>query len=276
MGKKHSLLVLALFVAGACSNAPAKPAALVQGLAQDSELVLWAWHGQHDLRFLAERGPGARPVSVAYLARRLVVRPEGVEAQLRSKALHVPGDAKLTAVVRIEIAPGLAGEALTKALPQLVEHLAIAAAESDVKTLQIDFDAPARLRPQYRELLRSARIRLPAGHHLEMTALASWCLGDPWIDADLADAVVPMLFEMGPESSAIRERLQRIAALPEPCAGDVGVSTTDVLPPLLAAKRLFVFSPGPWTAERLEKVENGLATGRWEHKGSEGSDPRAK
>tara|TARA_R110002096_G_scaffold77896_10_gene183471 strand:- start:42195 stop:42794 length:600 start_codon:yes stop_codon:yes gene_type:complete len=199
-----------------------------------------------------------------------------VEAQLRSKALHLAANAKLTAVVRIEIQPGLPSGALTKALPQLVEHLAIAAAESDVVTLQIDFDAPARLRPQYRELLQSIRLRLPDDHKLEMTALASWCLGDRWIDATLVDAVVPMLFEMGPESLAIRERLQRLAALPKPCAGNVGVSTTDLLPPLLAAKRLFVFAPGPWTKERLESVESGLATGRWQHEGSEGSDPRGK
>jgi hypothetical protein len=170
----------------------------------------------------------------------------------------------LTAVVRIEIEPSLSATSFVGVLPRLIEHLSIAATENDVATLQIDFDAPARLRPQYRQLLREARKQLPGGHRLEMTALASWCLDDPWIDDGLVDAAVPMLFEMGPESNAIRRRLQGIDALPVSlCQEQLGVSTTDVVPPLFGAKRVFVFAPGPWTFERLRRVEEGLASGVW-------------
>lgn len=264
MGAKNSILVsLVVLLLCSCTNTSGTKAAQT-GLRSDSELTLWAWHGAHDLRFLADRDADARSVSVAYLARRLVVRPQGVEAQLRSSALLVPAKMPLTAVVRIEIESSLSAASFLRVLPRLIEHLSIAAAENDVATLQIDFDAPARLRPQYRQLLREVRKQLPLGHRLEMTALASWCLDDRWIDDGLVDAVVPMLFEMGPESKAIRRRLQGIDALPAAlCKEQLGVSTTDVLPPLLGAKRVFVFAPGPWTFERLERVEKDLTSGVW-------------
>ncbi|MCP4448162.1 MAG: hypothetical protein GY811_22915 [Myxococcales bacterium] len=233
----------------------------------NSEIVLWAWHGAHDLRFLAKRSKADVPVSVAYLARRIAVGEEGLLVQLRSAPLHVPEGFPLTAVVRLEIASSLPADVLESALPELALHLSTAAAEEGVHILQIDFDAPARLRPQYRELLRDARTSLRGGQHLEMTALASWCLDDLWIDEGLVDGVVPMLFEMGPESAAIRSRLRKLARLPAPlCKDQVGVSTTDLMPPLLGARRVFVFAPGAWSARRLEMVEGALEAGHWTNK----------
>ncbi len=259
MGKRYALLVSLAFALAGCGGKSSRAAS---GLSRHTEIVLWAWHGAHDLRFLEARAAEARTVSVAYLARRIVVGERHVQPQLRSTPLRLADETRRTAVVRIEAATGLSERAFQDALPQLRDHLNVAAHEPLVTALQIDFDAPARLRPAYRELLREARALLSPGQRLEMTALASWCLDDQWVEEGLVDAVVPMLFEMGPTASRIRARLAsaRLAPL---CQGAVGVSATDVLPPLAGPSRVFIFAPGPWSEVRVDAVEKGLETGDW-------------
>lgn len=264
MGTKYALLVSVAAVLLAVTSCRARQESGSQGLAEGTELILWAWHGAHDLRFLGKRSTEQRRVSVAYLARRLVVGESGTEAQLRSSPLELAQQTQRTAVVRIELAQQLSMDALRRALPDLLAHLEIAAGEPSVSALQVDFDAPARLRPAYRELLREARSVLKVGQRLEMTALASWCMDDAWIDDGIVDAVVPMIFEMGPTGPAIRRRLHGMQAFPvTSCRGSLGVSTTDVIPPLGSARRVFVFAPGPWTEARVANVEHGIAVGMW-------------
>lgn len=264
MGTKYALLVSVAAVLLAVSSCGQRQGEPRQGVAEGTELVLWAWHGGHDLRFLAKRSSEQRTVSVAYLARRLVVGESGTEAQLRSSPLELAEDTQRTAVVRIELAPQLSMEALRRALPDLLAHLEMAAGEPSVSALQLDFDAPARLRPAYRALLREARSVLYTGQQLEMTALASWCMDDAWVEDGLVDAVVPMLFEMGPTGAAIRKRLHAMPEFPAArCRGNIGVSTTDVMPPLGRKNRVFIFAPGRWTKARLARVEQGLGLGMW-------------
>ncbi len=266
MGKRHALLV-SIALASACAQTSSNSSAAKS----NAEVVLWAWHGAHDLRFLSERSAQARPVSVAYLARRLVVTGQGVRPQIRSAPLKFGAGTRRTAVVRIELEGEVSAKSLRESLPTLIQHLNIAAKEEGAEALQIDFDAPSRLRPQYRELLRAIRKEIPAGMRLEMTALASWCLDDRWIGTGIVDAVVPMLFEMGRDSVALRKRLSASSVLAPECRANTGISTTDVLPPIGAPERIFVFSPGPWTQVRLDAVLEGLESKTWsfEHKAKE-------
>ena len=63
-----------------------------------------------------------------------------------------------------------------------------------------------------------------------MTALASWCAGDTWIEALPVDEAVPMLFEMGPDRFAIAGRVRHDAPFGEGrCAQAIGVSTREPL-----------------------------------------------
>ena len=94
--------------------------------------------------------------------------------------------------------------------------------------VQIDFDARLSERPFYSALLREVRRRVRPPLRVSMTALASWCADDPWIEPGVVDEIVPMLFQMGPDARRIVTRLQENRRWPvEACNAARGVSTDE-------------------------------------------------
>jgi hypothetical protein len=122
----------------------------------------------------------------------------------------------------------------------------------------VDFDAVASERPFYSGLLSRLRRALPARWSLSITALASWCLGDPWIGALPIDDAIPMLFRMGADARAIRARLGsgRDFALPV-CRASLGVSLDEPLA-LPAGRRIYVFSPTGWSPATIAEAARPL------------------
>jgi len=134
-----------------------------------------------------------------------------------------------------------------------------------VRALQIDFDATSGERAFYRALLEEVRRQLPARMPLSITALASWCIGDPWLDdlpAGTIDEAVPMLFRMGPDAGHVAGFLLsgrdfRAAA----CRRSAGVSNDEPLSLALvkelrhdsaerwSSRRVYIFGGGNWTKE---------------------------
>jgi hypothetical protein len=105
---------------------------------------------------------------------------------------------------------------------------------------------------------------------LSITALASWCIGDPWLEQlppGTIDEAVPMLFRMGPDTANVAEFLRsgddfRVPA----CQGSLGLSTDETLfsgqlkrtlfnvPSDWQNKRIYVFAPRAWTQPAAEAV----------------------
>jgi hypothetical protein len=232
-----ALLALALATSAARADPP--PA-----------LVLWAWERPEDLRF------APADVGVAYLRATVDLRPTGVRVAPRRQPLRTREGAYLVAVVRVEARPratGLNPAARARVVEQLVE----AARSPGVRAVQVDFDAGASQREDYRALLAEARRALPAGTWFSMTALASWCEGDAWIDAAAppVDEVVPMVFAMGRGGAAVLGALRsrgrfRSAA----CGASVGWSAGEPTVALRGVRRRYVFNPRAWTAAALRAV----------------------
>ena len=197
-------------------------------------LMLWAWERPEDLRFVDPRAAG-----VAFLARSVSWREGRIESKPRYQPLAVQPGTAMMAVVRLDSFGG--------PLPP-VEAIAAevlkAATLANVRALQIDFDARASEREWYGALLRTVRAGLAPATPLTITALASWCMGDPWIRAlPVADAV-PMLFRMGAgEPRAVREFSSAL------CRASLGVATDEAPYRAPHGRRLFVFHPRPWTPE---------------------------
>jgi hypothetical protein len=121
-----------------------------------------------------------------------------------------------------------------------------------VSAVQIDFDAKATERTSYRKLLFRVRELLPRSVALSMTALASWCAGDNWLSDLPVDEVVPMLFRLGVNSDQFASRLQSGEELfGQPCTFSAGVSTDEKIHPP-KRKRLYIFSPKPWTPSAVD------------------------
>jgi hypothetical protein len=207
-------------------------------------LVLWAWERPEDLRGLAP------DMGVAFLAQTLVVDSDRLQVVPRRQPLRVSPTTSLVAVTRIESVPNRStGPALareTQSLRSDIVH-AIAGTSSlpQVVGVQVDFDAVLSERAFYARVLRELKPALDPAIVLSMTALASWCMDDDWLRGLPVDEVVPMLFRMG----ASQPGRQRAAASLQAaaCRGSVGTALDEPTPLPSDRRRVYVFSPKPWT-----------------------------
>jgi len=203
-------------------------------------LVLWAWERPIDLRGLP------RTAGVAFLAQTITLANGSHLVTGRRQPFSVDSATSVIAVTRIE-ARGSAGS------PDVDAIAAAIAATSRlprVAAVQIDFDARVSQRPLYRRILHRVRADLPAGLPLTMTALASWCLDDNWLDELPVDEAIPMLFRMGSEEGALRQAWPLRTPAPK-CRGSIGVSLDEPAPFGPKERRVYVFNPGPWSAPTI-------------------------
>jgi hypothetical protein len=253
------------------------------------QLFFWAWERPEDLRFLEHKDAG-----VAFLAKTIYIpvpdedpsKDAGgtIRVRPRLQPLRVAPGTPLIAVVRIETRAGRqpAGYFLAdtrasspgpySALQQqrAVAEIADVANLPNVRAIQIDFDATVSERAFYAGLLSDVRAKLPSSIPLSITALASWCIGDPWLEqlpTGTIDEAVPMLFRMGPDASNVAKFLSTGAGFPVPaCQGSLGLSTDEPLPrallntvfvPTLSVprnKRVYIFAPRAWTQPAADAV----------------------
>ena len=229
--------VLALAVAGALL-------APIVGLNRDPasrspEVMLWAWERPVDLRGLSS------VAGVAFLAQTITVSDEAHVIAPRRQPLQVDSSTYLVAVTRVEAPAGV--PARRDLVAAIAADIARTRTLPRVSAVQIDFDARASQRAMYRQLLHDVRSALPPGTPLSMTALASWCLDDNWLDDLPVDEVVPMLFRMGPTEDMHRREFETRAAAPA-CRAAVGLSLDEPAGIFVRrGKRLYMFNPGPWT-----------------------------
>jgi len=201
-------------------------------------LVLWAWERPERLRFVDPHTAG-----VAFLTRTISWRAGHVESRPRLQPLEVPAGVALMAVVRLE------GSGPLPDAQSLVEPILRDAARPGIQALQIDFDARQSERAWYRGLLRRLRAGLATGVPLSITALASWCDGDPWIRGLPVSDAVPMLFRLG--AGEPRRTVRFRAGL---CQSSLGISTDEWPAQVPSGRRLFVFTPRAWDEETYRGV----------------------
>lgn len=254
-------------------------------------VMFWAWKRPENMRFLNSRRAG-----VAFLAGTIEIRSASA-AKTRTKAasfvlkprvqpLLVPPGTALMAVVRIETPndlwhhpPGWRGSGAGDSATSLysveqrrrVAGMIVSLARlRGVRAMQVDYDATESEQPFYRRLLMAVRRRLPARMPLSMTALASWCIGDAWLNSlppGTVDEAVPMLFRMGPDASGVEgfvESGQKFRA--SVCRGSLGVSTDETFSRRLLTgglprtdhgakpRRIYVFSNRVWTEARVKRI----------------------
>lgn len=198
-------------------------------------LVLWAWERPERLDFVDPRLAG-----VAYLARTVGWRDGRITSRPRLQPLRVPPGTPLMAVVRLEsFTPPLPDAAVVAA------EILRDAANPAVRAVQVDFDARRSERAWYAALLQILHRRLDRARPLSITALASWCLGDPWVRSLPVSDAVPMLFRMGAgEPHEVRGDFSTAV-----CRASVGVSTDEIPYGIPHARRIFIFDPHAWTPD---------------------------
>lgn len=221
-------------------------------------VILWAWERPENLEFLDPQRFG-----VAFLAQTLVLQNDEVVFRPRRQPLQVSPQTKLIAVTRIESqkTPGkraLLNDAQKEKIIALVlQTLKL----ENVSAIQIDFDAASSERPFYRALLRDLRPQLPDSVPLSMTALASFCLGDRWLQDLPVDEAVPMIFRMGDDDKVIKNSLAAGNDFREPlCRHSYGMAIDE---PLVMktddSRRLYLFANHAWSEEDLATLPEGFS-----------------
>lgn len=254
-GKLRWFILACLLVASLCSalalrsywRADAMPASNKTIL---PPTILWAWERPEKLNFI-----DSRKVGVAFLAQTIYLRGDRVVARPRLQPLEVASEVKVVAVARIETdrveRPTFSEQQLADALNEISKLASL----RNVTAVQLDFDATTSERAFYRQLLVKLKPKLPETTLLSITALASWCQGDNWLEDLPIDEAVPMLFRMGVECNQFRAQQatgEQFNA--KPCRTSAGVSTDEPLAGLANVQRLYVFSPEPWSADTLKQT----------------------
>jgi hypothetical protein len=248
-------IVLAALIAGASDTiATTGRVATADRMSHFPRVILWAWERREDLAFI-----DPNETAVAYLARTLELSGDSVIVRPRFQPLTVPPRTILIAVVRIEVDRRLPP---TLSASQRAETARIIAGLANrwPAAIQIDFDATRSERAFYRDLLDDVRRRLPPSMPLSMTALASWCLDDDWLSGLPVDEAVPMIYRMGPDAKEISAYLRGGGQFTPTFSRDsIGLSLDSQVGGLAAGKRVYLFSPRPWTADALRDAISEVA-----------------
>ncbi|HEV7396973.1 MAG TPA: hypothetical protein VGN86_10720 [Pyrinomonadaceae bacterium] len=216
-------------------------------------VILWAWERPENLEFLDPERYG-----VAFLSQTLILKDDDVVFRPRRQPLKVGPKAQLIAVTRIEsIKTTGTRAALSDNQKAKLVSLILKTLELDkVVAVQIDFDAASSEREFYGSLLKDLRAQIPVKYPLSMTALASFCIGDRWLEDVPVDEVVPMIFRMGIDDKPIKNSLSLGNDFREPlCRHSYGVALDEPLDMKMdSTRRLYVFSDHSWTEKDLSSL----------------------
>ena len=238
-----------------CRRLPARPTSAAR-----PPLVLWAWDRAEDLRFLASFPEHS--IGVAYLHANVFLHGPGVSVHRRAASLQVPADTWQLPVVHIEADRASLPILQEGQRQELLRVLLMESARAGRGRLQIDFEAKASQRAFYRQLLLELRRELGPRFPLSITALASWCLGDRWLADVPVDEIVPMFYRLGEGGPRLRAELRRGTDLAAECRRALGLITDEPLIQPPSPRRLYLFSPTPWTLAALSATRDKLGDPR--------------
>jgi hypothetical protein len=205
-------------------------------------VVVWAWERPEDLRFVGDTA------DVALQSGFIVLSGDGVEARGRRFPLRMSGRPSMALVhVQIDHSRPLAW---TPDQRRQAAQAVLAFGETPgADGLQVDFEVRRSERGVLLDLLSDVRRGLPKDKRLSMTALASWCETETWLNQAPVDEIAPMLFRMGPGGLPLKAKLEAGGDFANPrCRTALAVSTDTPLAHAPAdGRRIYLFDPHSWT-----------------------------
>lgn len=223
--------------------------------AAGDRLVIWAWERPEDLRF-------AHGAEVAVQTGFIDLVGEHMVARGRRFALKTDPGAVTTSVVHVQIEHRIALVWSSARRVQLARKVVELARPGQYRRVQIDFEVRASERQILLDLLHDVRAMLPKETILSMTALASWCDHETWLEGAPVDEIVPMLFRMGPDAGALKARLARGGDFGQQwCRGAYALSVDEPLARAPGGRRVYLFNPGRWTARDVNRIAGRV--GQW-------------
>lgn len=214
-----------------------------------SHLVVWAWERPENLLFL--NGDAEVAVQTGFV----MLSGDRVFARGRHDPLLAEPSRVTTSLVHVEI-DRLQPLAWTPEMRRgTVQAVLSYAAAVPAERVQVDFEVRQSERQVLLDVLHDVRAALPAKTLLSMTAIASWCDTESWLDAAPVDEIVPMLFRMGPRGETLKARLASGGDFRNRrCRSALAVSTDAPLKTAPAGRRVYMFSPRGWSQADYERL----------------------
>jgi hypothetical protein len=233
-----------------CANCP-KP------LGEIPSVVIWAWEHNDNLEFV-----DPSKVAVAYYAGTIMMGRSTATLVRRSNKIQLSTHLRKFPVFRIqnchpqESAPLAAWHAAQMLISAYMQ-------EHSDKVVQIDCDAGRLDRQGYLRFLQELRKELPKDTALSITALASWCLADKWLQSAPVDETVAMIISLGKRRAQTMSVISRDGLSTGNAAVEsLGIAINEEdnnrmlqrLGCIRKCQRIYVFSPLGWTKARYESV----------------------
>lgn len=212
-------------------------------------VTLWSWDRFDDFTFIR-----SHKVTLAPLIATFKAQGKGpLKVELRHQRFKRPSSIDWIAVFRIEM-PSDRSMSDTD-MGRIVSVIKTLSKGS--KEIQLDFDAQKSQRSVYKKLAETLNqhVSLP----LSMTALASWCTYDTWLDDMPVLYAVPMVYNLGEEKELIKHYLKKNKEWGvRKCRGHLGLSLLDLSLlddwEIVLKHRLYFFNHQSWTASDLTHV----------------------
>ncbi|MGN6671433.1 MAG: hypothetical protein ACTHJ4_07860 [Candidatus Nucleicultricaceae bacterium] len=216
---------------------------------QGYTMTLWSWDRLDDFHFIDNKN-----VRIASLIATFKADKKGfIKLELRHQGFRRPKDVSWIAVFRIELRPEqTVQDRDIENMIALMTHLSKGAVE-----IQVDFDATKSQRPFYKKLMQKLHqsISIP----LSMTALASWCTFDPWLDEMPVSYAVPMLYSLGSEKEILYQHLRAHGRFQvKKCRGYLGLNLSDLAllnnENIKEAHHFYFFNNEAWNPEHYKML----------------------
>jgi hypothetical protein len=222
---------------------------------QPGQLILWAWERPEDLRFTPE-------TEIALQTGFIEIAGETIRARGRRFPLKSARPPETLLVhVQIDHAQPLVWTPALRA--QLGAAIRYYATTSPAPRVQLDFEVRRSERPILLEVLADLRRALPPGTRLSMTALASWCMFDDWLENAPVDEIVPMLFRMQKDGPTIVKSLANGGDFRNPrCRTALAISSDSPIPRAPPGRRVYLFNPRSWSPEAFRQAQRAVEAWR--------------
>lgn len=212
--------------------------------------LIWAWERPEDLRWLPA------DVGVAFVASTILLRGDDALVHPRTTPLMVPDFTPLVPVLHVDASWRTPPSLNPQQEARIAQELIRIAQRANRNVVQLDFEVRRSQRMFLAKTIDTIRQQLDPRIALSVTALASWCLDDNWMQGSRADEIVPMAFRMGLQQYALRQRLlQQQGFTPPHCRSAIGFSSDEPMM-TVRAKRHYYFSPHPWTASSWQILQD--------------------
>jgi hypothetical protein len=150
--------------------------------------IVWAWERPEDLRFVDGRA------EVAVQKGFIVLSGAGLYVRGRRFPLII-SERPSTVLIHIQIDHHRPLAWTSDQRRQTAQAVLALAQSTKARRVQLDFEVRQSERPILLDLLTEVRRELPRDEDLSMTALASWCETETWLDAAPVDESFPCCFE---------------------------------------------------------------------------------